>query len=161
MFNPIINNTNTLLSGSKSYFYQLIIDTPTTINGFSVYLNSGGDPIRVAIYRNFIKSALPVSNATLVGQSLSTSSSSSLPYIRAPITAVVNQNLNFIAGEYMVIGFGSSGTTNAFLASPSMIGNTDIAFSSTTNYVAAGFPTILTSSQQSSILANKICFTLY
>jgi hypothetical protein len=27
--------------------------------------------------------------------------------------------------------------------------------------VAAGFPTILTSSQQSSILANKICFTLY
>ncbi len=159
-FNPLINNTVSLPGGPKSYFYQLIIDEKTTINGFSTFMNSGGDPLRVGIYRGFVKGS-PLSNGTLVGQSLSITGTAGLPYTRAAITAVIGQNLNFVAGEYMVIGFSSSGISNTYLASPAMVGNNDMAFISSSNYVASGFPATITTSTQFNTLANKICFTLY
>jgi hypothetical protein len=159
-FNPLINNTLSLGGGPKSYFYQLIIDEPTTINGFSVYMNAGGDPLRVGIYRGFVKS-IPLSNGILVGQSASVIGTSGLPYTRTAITAVSGQNLNFVSGEYMVIGFSSSGIANTYLASTAMIGNYDMAFVSSSNYVSAGFPSPITTSTQFNTLANKICLTLY
>jgi hypothetical protein len=159
-FNPLINNTVQLPGGPKSYFYQLIIDEKTSINGFSVFMNAGGDPLRVAIYRNFVK-GVPLNNATLCGQSLSVIGTAGLPYTRAPISAVIGQNLNFLAGEYMVIGFSSSGISNTYLGSTIMVGNNDLAFISSSNYVASGFPSVISTSTIFNTLANKICFTLY
>jgi hypothetical protein len=61
----------------------------------------------------------------------------------------------------MVIGFGSSGGINTYLSSPVQVGNNDISFISSSNYVSSGFPTTLTTSTIFNTLANKICFTLY
>ena len=64
----------------------------------------------------------------------------------------------------MVIGFHSAGSTNVYNISFPLTGGTgsnDIAFTSSSNYVASGFPSSLTSTQQSAVLLNKICFELY
>ena len=119
--------------------------------------------MRVAIYRNFIDSS-PIQIATLVGQSASTpASATSMPYTTNTITAVVGQNLNFLEGEYMVIGFGSQGTTNVFYTSPvnSITGLYDQAFISSSNYVAGGFPATINTATQFSSLLSKICLELH
>ena len=127
------------------------------ISGFRIYIASGSDPIRFGIYRGFVKGS-PVSNATLVGQSASTPSSTSLPFTSGVITAVAGQNLFFTTGEYMVLGFSSAGTTNIYFTSPTSNGvGIDILFSGPSNYVTSGFPTVLTSAQISSSLTIKVC----
>ena len=162
-FNPFQNATASITTGNKSYFYTVRINRNTTINGFALYVGSGSDPMRVAIYRNFIDSS-PIQIATLVGQSASTpASATSMPYTTNTITAVVGQNLNFIEGEYMVIGFGSQGTTNVFYTSPVSVltGLYDQAFISSSNYVAGGFPATINTATQFSSLLSKICLELH
>jgi hypothetical protein len=159
-FNPQQNSITTLTAGSKSYFYIIRINRPTTINGFTIYNGSGSDPVRCAIYRNFVRGT-PLNNATLIGQSALTSSATGLPYLTGAIVAVVGQNLNFTTGEYMIMAFGSAGATNTFFTSASTSANLDQAFISTTNYVASGFPATLTTSNQSASLLTKICMELY
>lgn len=161
IFNPMSHAVSTIPSGNKSYFFTVRINRPTIITGFSLYLSTGADPVRCAIYRNFIR-ASPVQNSTLVGQSASVPAATRLPYLSGDIIPVVGQNLSFDTGEYMIIGFGSQGTTNSFYSSTNTgITNPDIAFNSITNYVAGGFPTTLTAVQQSSNLPNKLCLELY
>ena len=78
------------------------------------------------------------------------------------IVAKSGQNLNFNSGEYMIIAFGSAGTTNVFFASPNTgTVNLDMAFISTANYVVSGYPTTFTTALQSSGLTSKICMELY
>jgi hypothetical protein len=86
-----------------------------------------------------------------------------MPYTTNTITAVVGQNLNFIEGEYMVIGFGSQGTTNVFYTSPVSVltGLYDQAFISSSNYVAGGFPATINTATQFSSLLSKICLELH
>ena len=161
IFNPFQNGTTTITSGNKSYFYTVRINRPSTINGFSTYVATGSDPVRVGIYRSFVRGS-PLSNATLVGQSASTPSIIGLPFLSGAIIPVAGQSLNFNSGEYMVIGFSSQGTTNLyFTSSLATTANLDMAFYSLTYYVASGFPVSLTTSQQSSTLLNKICLELY
>ena len=122
--------------------------------------NSNGT---VGIYRNFIDNS-PVQVATLVGQSASTPAfATSMPYTNNTITAVSGQNLNFAMGEYMVIAFGSSGSTNAYYSSPANGSNGlfDQAFISSSNYVAGGFPSQIQTTTQFSSLLSKICLELY
>jgi hypothetical protein len=153
-----------LTAGNKSWFYTVRIQRATIINGFNIYCSSGSDPIRCSVYRNFIR-GFPSSNATLVGQSVSISTAlfTGLPFLSAPITAVSGQNLNFTAGEYMIIGFATQGGTNTFFSSAALGTHLlDMAFSSTTtSFVANGFPATLTTSSQSSSLLTKICMELY
>jgi hypothetical protein len=86
-----------------------------------------------------------------------------MPYTSNTITPVIGQNLNFTTGEYMVIAFGSSGSTNAYYTSPAngSAGLFDQAFISSTNYVAGGFPSTIQTSTQFSSLLSKICLELY
>ena len=37
-FNPILNGTAAITTGSKSYFYTIIINRPLTISGFNIYI---------------------------------------------------------------------------------------------------------------------------
>jgi hypothetical protein len=123
-------------------------------------MNNGGDYLRVAIYRNFVKGT-PLNHSTLVGQSVQVLGSTGIPYTRSPIVAISGQNLNFTTGEYIVIGFSSSGITNTYLGSVISTANSDIAFISSTNYVLSGFPTTITTSTQNNTLTNKVCMTFY
>ena len=160
-FNPLQNATGTTTASNKSFFYTIPINRPTTISGFRVYISAGSDNLRVGIYRNFIKGT-PISNATLVGQSTSTPARTSLPMCSGAIIPVVGQNLSFTTGEYMLIGFGSAGTTNVYLTSPSTTAiSNDIAFIASANYVVNGFLSTMTTTQQSSTLTIKICFELF
>ena len=160
-FNPTQNGTSILNTGNKSYFYQIPINRPILISGFRVYITTGSDPLRVGIYRGFVK-ASPISNATLVGESLSTPASTSLPHTTGAIIPIVGQNLFFTTGEYMLLGFGSAGTTNGYLTSTTSTGiGVDVAFIGSANYVASGFLTTMTTSQQLSALTIKLCIELY
>ena len=94
--------------------------------------------MRCAIYRGYLKSGVSGS-ITLLGQTSDTSVTSGLPYMRKSITAVTGQNLSFSAGEYMTIGFHSSGTTSVYYQNNTSTGNTDLAYTSSSNYVS-GFP---------------------
>ena len=158
-FNPVINATQTSgTTGTKNYYYQVLITNALTINGFRVYLSAGSDPIRVGIYRNFVD-ASPISNATLVGQSNLVVPTIGLPYTNGIILPQPLQNLTFAQNEYMVIGFHSAGITNTYLSSATGFGNVDIAFNGPNP--AAGYLATLTSVNQSSVLTNRICFTLH
>ena len=160
-FNTIQNATGTTAASNKSFFYTIPINRPTIISGFRVYVSTGSDNLRIGIYRGFIK-ATPLSTATLVGQSAITPGVTSLPFTNGAIIPVIGQNLSFTTGEYMLIGFGSSGTTNIYLTSPlqTALGN-DIAFIASANYVTSGFLATMTTVQQASTLAIKICFELF
>ena len=160
-FNTIQNAIGTTTASSKSFFYTIPINRPTIISGFRVYISTGSDNLRVGIYRGFIKGT-PISNATLVGQSSPTPASTSLPMTSGAIIPVVGQNLSFTTGEYMLIGFGSVGSTNVYLTSPltTAISN-DIAFIASANYVVSGFLPTMATAQQLSTLTIKICFELY
>ena len=159
-FNPIQFATTTLPSGTKSYYYTILLSQATTISGLQTYLNGGVDPIRCGIYRGRIKAG--IGYITLVGQTNLFSPFGS-GYLRVPITAVSAQNLSFDAGEYITIAFHSSGSTNVFYNSAplSMGSNTDIMFSGISNYANSGFPAILTSTAILNSITNKICFELY
>ena len=160
-FNSIQNATTTLGSGTKSYWYICLINTPTTISGIQLYLSAGSDLFRVGIYRGYLKSAVSGS-ITLVGQSTDTTMVAGLPYMRKAITAISGQNLNFSTGEYMTIAFHSQGTSSVFYQSaPLSVGNTDLCYSSSANYASAGFPSTLTQSSILSTLLYRTCFELY
>jgi hypothetical protein len=160
-FNTLQNATGTTTASSKSFFYTIPINRPTIISGFRVYISAGSDNLRVGIYRGFIKGT-PISTATLVGQSVIIPASTSLPMTSGAITAVSGQNLSFTTGEYMLIGFGSAGSTNIYITSPltTAISN-DIAFIASANYVVSGFLATMTTVQQSAPLTIKICFELF
>jgi hypothetical protein len=159
IFNPIQHaSTTSGTTGNKSYFYQVLITQPLSVSGFKVLCSIGGDPIRVGIYRNQVDNA-PLSNGTLVGQSASTATNSSYPYVTGAIIAAVGQNLNFTTGEIMVIGFHSQGTTNVFYSSAGAAA-LDIAFLGNFNAVGGGFTTPLTSVNQSGTLTIRVCFSL-
>jgi hypothetical protein len=161
IFNPLQNSTLLLTSGNKSYFYTVRIQRPTIISGFSIYIGSGSDPVRFAVYRGWIRGS-PLNNSIIAGTSLSTPASTGLPMLSGSITPVVGQNLSFTTGEYMIIAFSSNGSTNSFYASPTQGSPTvDIGFSSTSNFVSSGFPTTLNTTSQSAALTNKLCFELY
>ena len=158
-FNPITHATATSgTTGNKSYFYQVMITEPLNISGFKVLMSTGGDPIRVGIYRNPVDSS-PLSNGTLCGQSSSTATNSSYPYVSGVIIPVVGQNLSFTTGETMVIGFHSQGINNVFYSSAG-VSSLDVAFNGNFNAVAGGFTTPLTSSNQSSVLLIRVAFAL-
>jgi hypothetical protein len=162
-FNPAIQATTTITSGTKSYWFIVLLNEDVQISGFSCYTSSGADQFRIGIYRGFLKSAVSGS-ITLVGQSAAGSpvNYNGLSYTRRTITAEAGQTLQFYSGEYMTIGFHSNGSTNVFVASPTLgSGLTELSYTSTANYALSGFPSSLT---QSSILGtnvNKPCFELY
>lgn len=161
-FNPIQNATTTLGSGSKAYFYTILISRATIISGVQFYLSSGADPMRVGIYRGYLKSGVS-GIITLVGQTTNTSVVAGLPYIRKTITAETGQNLNFGIGEYMTIAFHSSGTTSVYMQSATLsVGNSDLMYNSSSNYVASpGFPSTLNQTTILGTVVSKICFELY
>ena len=161
-FNPFQNATTTITTGSKSYFYTVRINRPTAINGFAMYVSSGSDPLRVGIYRGYIRGGGPVATGTLVGESASTPVVTAIPYTTGTIVAKVGQNLNFTTGEYMILAFGSNGITNTYWSSPATGSlNPDLAFNGTSNYVASGFPVTASVAIQGVSLASKICMELY
>ena len=159
-FMPIQNATSTLTSGTKSYWYIVRLTSDTTINGIQLYLSSGSDTFRCGIYRGYVKTGVSGS-ITLIGQTTDTAMTIGLPYMSKPITAIAGQSLTFAAGEYMTIAFHSSGSTAVYYQSTALaVGNSDLMYSSTANYVS-GFPTTLTQTSISAAIVNKVCFELY
>lgn len=159
-FNPIQNATQVLTTGDKKWWFITLVTQPCTVSGFSCFFStSSSDPIRMGIYRGYVDTT--AATATLVGQSISASGATGLPYTRRAITAVAGQNLSFTAGEYMTIGFHSNGSTNTFTASVNGLSDPKISFNSSANYAVASFPATISTS---TILSNNIqrpCFELY
>ena len=162
LYNSISNATTTLTSGNKSYWFIVLLNTATTISGYSLYVAAGGsDQIRVGIYRGCLR-ASSTDSISLMGQSTASLPVTGLPYTRRVITAVTGQSLTFAAGEYMTIAFHSQGGTNVYSASPSLASVlTDIAYNTTTNYTSTGFPATLSNTSISSGNLLKPCFELY
>ena len=96
------------------------------------------------------------------GESAVIPASTGFPYMSGAVVAKSGQNLNLNVGEYMIIGFSSSGTTNMFCSSPA---NTtlslDMAFNGSAYYVTNGFLTPMTTALQLSGLTTKMCLELY
>ena len=138
----------------------------TTINGFNIYVDSGGaDFCHFAIYRGYLKSGAgtnPGANITLVGQSAtSTTLTTGMPFNRVPVVAVVGQNLNFTAGEYLTIAFHTSGSSNVFLGTPVGALFVKLFYTTLTNYANTSFPASLTQSSISAGFTQRPCFDLY
>jgi hypothetical protein len=164
-FNPVNRLTTIITSGTKSYWFCVLISQPTLISGYNVYLSSGsGDIFRMGIYRGYLKTGAgsnPGANITLVGQSASALTTSGLPFNRAAISAKAGQNLRFTNGEYMTIAFHSQGSTSYFLGSPaSGSAVIDLAYT-TANYASAGFPAILSQTSITGSQNQRPCFELY
>jgi hypothetical protein len=163
-FNPIVNGTTTITTGNKAYWFTCLINEPMAVKGYSIYVSGGGsDSARVGIYRGYLEAgAVGVgSTITLVGQSLSTALSSSLPFNRNAIIVAVGQSLVFAAGEYMTIAFHSSGISNVYVSSPASTNLVDISYTTTSNYVASGFPASVPQTSISTGNLSRPCFELY
>jgi hypothetical protein len=158
---PIQNAVSTITPGTISYFYIVRLTRATTISGIQVYLASGADPMRCAIYRGYVKSGVSGS-ITLVGQTTNTAVTAGLPYTSMAITPISGQSLTFAAGEYITIAFHSAGSSNVFYQStPLLVGNREFLFSSIINYTISGFPSLLTETSVLGAPLSKICFELY
>jgi hypothetical protein len=159
-FMPIQNATSTIISGTKSYWYIVRLTKETTINGIQVYLASGSDLMRCAIYRGYVKTGVSGS-ITLVGQTTNTTVTTGLPYMSKAITPITGQSLTFAAGEYITIAFHSAGSTSSYYQSSSSVVNTEIMYNTAANYASSGFPASLTQTSISSTLTTRLCFELY
>ena len=164
-FNPMSNWTQTITTGSKQYMYVSVIPRDTTISGFTLYTPSGSDPFRVGVYRGALRLSSSGS-ITLVGQSATGGSTTitqpgllpAIPFTHRTITAVSGQSLSFVKGEMMTFAFHSTGITSTYYGSPTISSTLqELAFITTSNYQAGGFPATLTSSSISSALSVKLC----
>ena len=164
-FNPMSNWTQTITTGSKQYMYVSVIPRDTTISGFTLYTPSGSDPFRVGVYRGALRLSSSGS-ITLVGQSATGGPTTitqpgllpAIPFTHRTITAVSGQSLSFVKGEMMTFAFHSTGITSTYYGSPTISSTLqELAFITTSNYQAGGFPATLTSSSISSALSVKLC----
>ena len=141
----------------------------TTISGFSMYIPSGSDNFRVAIYRGALVSG-NTGDIVLCGQSITgtpgtttqTAGYVPFPFTRRAITVASGQNLTFASGEMMTIAFHSSGTSTAYYATPA-IGTSllNLAYNASTSYQASGFPATLSQSSVLSVLLSRVCIEFY
>jgi hypothetical protein len=167
-FNPIQNATQALTAVTKLYWYIVLLNEATTITGFQVFCNtSSSDYLRVAVYRGALKTS-GSGTITLCGQDVGGAPSvggsyGGLEYCRRAFVVQSGQNLSFAAGEFITIGFHSTGSQNTFYASATTAAtNTQHAYTSISNYAnTSGFPASLTSSHISAVLANRVCFEFY
>jgi hypothetical protein len=159
-FNPVQNGTNLPISGTKSYYFTVLLNQATIISGFTLYLNNGSDNFRMGIFRGNLTTGTTI---TLCGQSAGGPLNTLPPIMnRVAITAVSGQNLNFNSGEYITIAFHSTGITNIFVASPVAVGiSVELAWNSTANYANAGFPATLNSTAILGPIQIRPCFELY
>jgi hypothetical protein len=168
-FNPMDNWTTVLTTGSKNYMYAVMHTRATTISGFTMYIPSGADTFRVAIYRGALVSG-NTGDIVLAGQSIAgtpgtttqTSGYAPFPFTTRAFTAASGQNMTFAAGDMMTIAFSSSGSTTAYYATPA-IGTSllNLAYNASASYASSGFPATLSQSSVLSVLVNRICITLY
>ena len=159
-FNPTSRASGTLTSSTKSYYFTCLISQACLISGFTVYLDSGADPFRMAIYRGALVSGTTI---TLCGQSAGGLLNQTTVFNRFPITQVVGQSLSFASGDYMTIAFHSQGSTNIFLGSPVATSiSVELAWNSIANYVASpGFPATLAYASVLGPFTVRPCFELY
>jgi hypothetical protein len=173
------NWTTVLTTGSKNYMYAVMHTRATTISGFTMYIPSGADSFRVAIYRGALVSG-NTGDIVLAGQSIAgtpgtttqTSGYAPFPFTTRAFTAASGQNMTFAAGEMMTIAFiispemtiafSSSGSTTAYYATPA-IGTSllNLAYNASASFASSGFPATLSQSSVLSVLVNRICITLY
>lgn len=168
-FNPMSNWTTSFTTGTKAYWYVAVMPFATTISGFMLYTPAGSDFFRVGVYRGAHRLS-GSGNITLLGQSTSAGVGSTaqpgglpaIPFTRRAITASPGQSLTFAAGELMTFAFHSNGSTLVVYGSPVITTSIqELAYTSTSNYNASGFPATLNSSVISSALTNKICIEFY
>jgi hypothetical protein len=164
--NSIFTNTISLPTGSRTYWFTAIAPYATLINGFNIYVDSGGaDFCHFGIYRGYLKAGVgtnPGLNITLCGQSASgVVLSLGIPFNRIPIVAAVGQNLNFSAGEYLTIAFHTSGSSNVFLGTPVGALFVKLFYTTIANYSTSTFPATITNSSISAGFTQRPCFDLY
>jgi hypothetical protein len=158
-FNPTERATTTITSSTKSYYFTVLLNRNTIISGFTVYLDSGSDLFRMGIFRG---NNIAGQTITLCGQSAGGGLNATTILNRVAITAVSGQNLNFNSGEYITIAFHSQGSTNIFLGSPVATSiSVELAWLSSSNYAAAGFPATLNSTAILGTFTLRPCFELY
>jgi hypothetical protein len=158
-FNPTQRATTSITSGTKSYYFTVLLNQATIISGFTVYLDSGSDLFRMGIFRGNL---VPGTTITLCGQSAGGSLNATTVLNRVAISAVSGQTLTFNSGEYMTVAFHSQGSTNAFIGSPAATSiSVELAWISTANYASAGFPATLTSTAILGPMTARPCFELY
>ena len=105
----LFDATQTILPNSWSYYFNAIVPQSMTVSQVLMWSDSGSDPLRIAIYRGAASASGPNTGAVLVGQGVASGVSGPKVF---NMIAELGQNLNFIAGEAVCIGFAQGGTTN-------------------------------------------------
>ncbi|MDB4655292.1 hypothetical protein OAE48_00440 [Flavobacteriales bacterium] len=118
----LIDAHHTVLPNSWSYYYNAVIPQDMTLTQVLMWNDSGSDPLRVGIFSGSASASGPNTGSMLVGQGVDGGVSG--PKIFS-MTAEPGQNLDFVAGELVCIGFAQGGTTSYMWAAENgPLGNT-------------------------------------
>jgi hypothetical protein len=118
----MIDATHTVLPNSWSYYYNTIVPQNMSLSEVLMWNDSGSDPLRIAVFRGAASASGPNAGSVLVGQGVDGGVSGPKVF---GMTAELGQNLEFVAGEQVCIGFAQGGTTSYMWASDDgPVGNT-------------------------------------
>lgn len=156
LFNPL-DSTATVLSGSKAFWYIVMVPCNCIITGFKTLMASGGsDPFHVGIYRG-----------------KTTNSASTILDLLAPIVTVSGGGFYsaafvlqsgrsnvYTTGEYITVMYHSQGSTNTFY---NKVGPSDVNLAWTTlaNYGNANPPANLGSVAVLGATPNRLAIEFY
>lgn len=102
-------------AGTNQYYYQTISEITKTISKMVIWGYSGTDTVLAGVYRGRLRGPLQTSPLTLIGQG---SIVADLGPNIINLTPVAGQNLNITAGEYLVVGIYTGGTSFRFFYKP-------------------------------------------
>jgi hypothetical protein len=136
LFNPLLS-TGVAPSGTKSYWYIVMVPCNTVLNGFKTILSSGSDPFKVAVYRGRTNSSF--SYIDLVSPTITPVGGG---FYSGAFTVYPTRSNVYTAGEYITVMYHSQGSTNSFYNN---VGPADVilSYTTSTNYANSTPPTSL------------------
>jgi len=155
LFNPLLS-TAVSSTGSKPYWYIVMVPCNCILTGFKTVISTGSDPFHVGIYRG-----------------KTTNSALTVLDLLAPIVTVAGggfysgafalqsgRSNSYVAGEYITVMYHSQGSTNVFGNSIG-IADTDLSYTSIANYGNAAPPANLGSVAVSATNVNRLAIEFY
>jgi len=132
---PIAMTTATQpTAATRAYWYVIYINTNTLLSSVNWYQTAGSDTMRISVYRG-----KTVNSTTVLCGQTSSIIPSGAGYYSSALTVQAGQNLTF-NNEYITVGFHCSGGTNMYLQGQTSIADTNISYTTSSNYSSAGFP---------------------
>lgn len=121
-------------AGTDHYYYQTVSEVTKTLSKMVVWGYSGTDNIIVGVYRGRLKGPAQTATLTLIGKGTAVG-------VVGPnavtLTAIAGQNLNVVAGEYLVVALYTGGISFRFLYKP---GISDVYFGQTSSTTITNLP---------------------